>query len=515
MIDNPVETARLLVISHDSAVLSPIGSAAVSNSWRIEIATDAWDAIDRVQSDTRFDLLLLDLPKDHGAGLQIVRALRRIRPMAPIILIGHPGECDRKQESIRMGARDCLIRPFDDGQLEMAIRRNLRGTNEEMETNITSDDVEVVGDGKCFIGASPAMRKLRAQIAQLAESGVPVFLSGESGTGKETIARLLHTLSVRSGFEFAKVDCGTLPEDLLEAEIFGNKAADACASAKPNRGKLELCEKGTIFLDEITEMPLQLQSKLVQVLENGRLVRTGTSEVREVEVCVVAASSISIDQAVSERKLLADLSRKLRPYELQVPALRERRVELPFLSRHFMHRLAKQYGLPARELAPTVSAAWQAYEWPGNLKELEQSVKRYLITGDKELGLKHSAPHAQDASSNRLKKTNGDASTCQPSGGLYGYKSLRALLQGVKEEAEKNAIALALEKTGWNRKAAARLLKTSYRTVLYKIEQYRMSSPGSAPSLSTNGFGPGKAESRGDERAEVQMQDLSRLASGR
>jgi two-component system, NtrC family, response regulator AtoC len=498
MIKNSIDVTRLLVVSRDSAILRPLWSMGESNGWQLEIAADPWEAIDRAQSGATLDLLLLDLPQGSAEGLHSLRWLRRLRPSLPIILIGHPDDSGKKQESIRMGARDYVTRPIDDRQLEIVIRRNISMANEAAEADIASDDVEALSDESFFIGVSPIMRKLRAQAALLAETNVPVLILGEDGSGKETTARLVHSLSVRSGFEFAKVNCAALPGDLLERELFGSERKVANTPARTKTGKLELCARGTIFLDEITEMPPGLQSNLLQVLQNKRFVRPGTSEYVEADVRVVAASSVSVERAISEHRLSEDLYHMLSAYTIHVPSLRDRKEELSFLSRHFMHKLAKHYGLSPRQFSPAIIEAWQEYNWPGNLKELEHCVKRYLMVGDEELAFSKSrpgrdidAPEAHLSNGRNLNQVALKSSKIRTGGS--GSKSLRSLVQHVKAEAEKNAIAMALEKTGWNRKAAARLLKVSYRTVLYKIEQYQMTA--SDPSIFSRSSGFGAKES--------------------
>jgi two-component system, NtrC family, response regulator AtoC len=493
MIKNAIEAARLLVVSSDPSILRPLWSLGESNGWQLEIAVDPWDAIERTQSTARFDLLLLDLLQGNGDGLHCLRWLHRIRPSMAIVVLGHSDDLGRKREALRMGARDYLTRPLDDRQLEMAIQSNIYAADAVIEPEITSDDVEPVSHHSFFIGVSPVMRRLRAQAALLAEASVPVLILGEDGSGKETTARLIHTLSVRSGFEFAKVNCAALPADLLEGELFGGDRKGAGPVARTKTGKIELCAKGTIFLDEITEMPQSLQSKLVEVLRNKQFTRPGSYEIVEADVRVLAASSIKLERAVSEFGLSEELYHELSKYTLHVPSLRDRKEELSFLSRHFMHRLAKHYGLAAREFSPAIIEQWQAYHWPGNLRELEHCVKRYLMVGDGELAsgacqigtgfgfqefaLDRSGEGKQAASISNRFRTAGATS-----------KSLRSLVQSVKAEAERTAIAVALEKTGWNRKAAARLLKVSYRTVLYKIEQYQMTASDPSPLRMVSGF---------------------------
>jgi two-component system, NtrC family, response regulator AtoC len=481
VIANEIEIARVLVVSRDPEVLGPLWSIRGSNNWQLEIASNAWEAMASVQAGGALDLLLLDLPQRDAEVSHALRWLRRLRPALPIVLIGHPDDVGWKQELIRMGAHDFLAKPIDDRQLEIFIQHNLATAREANEMDFTSDDVEPVSDGSFFIGISPIMRALRAQAALLAEINVPVLILGEHGSGKETTARLVHKLSVRSGFEFATVNCAVLPGDLLERELFGYEKMPTTASSRTKPGKLELAAKGTILLNEITEMPLELQSKLLQVLQNKRFIKPGTSSFIEIDVRILAASPTNVERAVSENRLRKDLYDHLRPCTICVPPLRERKEELPFLSRHLMHQLAKQYGLPARDFSSAITDVWQAYNWPGNLGELEHLVKRYLMVGDKELACEWTRTYpeggAREPVSARLSSMNRLAPSLSQSGAsVTGFNSLRSLLQSVKSETERTAIAMALEKTGWNRKAAARALKVSYRSLLYKIDQYHMAS---------------------------------------
>ena len=453
MITDTVETERIVIVSSDTTVLRSIWSLGESHGWQLEITANAWEAMEKVQSGMRLGLLLLDLPYGNGDGLHIVRWLRRLRPGLPIVMTGHPGDDGRQQEAIRMGVGDYLIRPLNDRQIETAIQRNLSEPREATEIEIASDDIEPVSNNRFFIGISPIMRKLRAQAALLAEASVHVLILGEGGAGRETTARLVHRLSARSGFEFEKVNCAALPEDLLKKELFGYEKVGTTSPARTKYGKLDLCEKGTIFLHEITEMPLSLQSELLQVLQDRRFIRPGTSTFTEIDVRVIAASNRNIERAISENRLREDLYRLLSNYTIYIPPLRERKEELSFLSRHFMQRLAKHYGLTPREFSPATLAAWQAYNWPGNLRELEDSVKRYLMVGDEELafektpsnseGTVRNAARTSPCGSNHFPASRNQTGTVVPD-----PRTLRSLVQRVKSDAERNAIAAALQKTG-------------------------------------------------------------------
>jgi two-component system, NtrC family, response regulator AtoC len=513
-----VNTANLLVVSRDLGVLRLISSVGTANNWQLQTASNGWEAMERVQSGPAPDLLLLDLPAGDGDGLDVLRWLRRLRPVLRVILIGHQGDDHKRDESIRMGACEYLTRPIEDCQLQAIIESSLSAGSESPEVDITSDDVEALDADTYFVAISPVMRKLRAQAALLAEANVPVLILGERGSGKETIARLIHKLSVRSGFPIAKVNCSALPEDLLLRELFGHESVGAVGPGWKRPGKMELCAKGTLFLDDITEMPPALQSAIVQVIKNKRFIRPGTSTSIEADVRILAACPTG--ETIAERKLRDDFYNILSAYTIQVPPLRDRNEELPFLSRHFMHHLAKRYGLSPREFSPAILQAWQAYPWPGNLQELEHCVKRYLMVGDIELAFENGRAHPDRKASSVLGARPQligqlSPSPSQLSTDASGTRSLRSLLKSVKSEAERNAIANALERTGGNRKAAARLLNVSYRTVLYKIEQYKMIPPAPAQLPRVDGPRNGEAGIRKNVRTGFAGPDAKPLQDRR
>jgi two-component system, NtrC family, response regulator AtoC len=488
--ENATATVRLLVVSREPSVLRPLWSVGESNSWHLETAGSGWEALERIQSGAVPDLLLLDLPRGDADTLHVLRWLRRLRPELPIILLSHAEDISREKEAVRLGAQDFLVRPFDERQLESAIRRHLASSHDLAVGDCASENVEELGEEAFFVGATPVMQKLRAQAELLSQADVPVLIVGEPGAGRETTARLIHKLSVRSGFRFLKVNCAALPGDLLEKELFGYGGRLAKGGEPSVVGKLELCEKGTIFLDEIVEMPMSLQEKLLQVLQEKQFLKPGTATYFDVDVRVLVSSDINIERAPSENKLREDLYYRLSAFTVHVPALRQRRDEIQVLLQHFMHKLARHYGLPAREFSPAVLSECQHYSWPGNVSELENFVKRYLMIGDEEL---HTSNFGERGSAGKASPRGTPSNGVGKARAEYDEsngKSLKSLIRDVKSQAERNAIAAALERTGWNRKAAARLLKVSYRTMLYKIEQYRMSSsdPFSLPFVSGNGL---------------------------
>lgn len=485
MTQNTIETIRLLVVSREPAVLRLLGHLEESNSWHLETAASGWDAMERLQSGTTSQLLVLDLPRGDADGLHFLRWLRRLRPGLPVILLCHTDDAARGKEATCRGAGELIVKPFEADKLEYSIRRQL-GSPRSGDWDIARKNIEALGQDIFFVSASLIMQKLRAQAALLAKTDVPVLIAGETGSGKCTVASLIHQLSVRSGFKLLRVNCAEMPEAVLEVELFG--ASGVSSPRRTSLGQFAAGEKGTIFLEEITEMPAALQSRLLQVLQEQEAHTPVGTDAVPPDVRILAASSANLDRALAEKQLREDLYYRLSAFTVHVPPLRQRKDEIPILLSYFMHKLAKHYSLPARGFSSAVLDACQRYSWPGNLKELEAFVKRYLVAGEQELAPAETASNA--AGGNRvdsaLLRPQRVASTPLEGSGLGKNsrpESLKSLIQGIKSEAERNAIGVALTKTGWNRKAAARLLRVSYRTLLYKIEQYHMraSEPFLAP----------------------------------
>lgn len=475
MKETPPEAVCLLVVSRELSVLRSLWAIGEFNCWHLEAAESGWEALERLQSGLAPDLLLLDLPCDHGESLHVLRWVRRLCPELPIVLFFHPDEMAWEKEALCLGAQDVLMSPVEKNQLESVIRKHLSRCR-ETRGGFTSEAIEQLSEDTYFIDALPVTQKLRAQAELLAQADVPVLIMGESGSGRYTAARLVHQLSVRSGFKLLKVNCAALPAALLEQQLFGHSEVDN----RWNQGKLELCHRGTIFFDDVAEMPINIQEKLLHVIEEKQLSRPGTDSRVEVDVRVLAATDINVERALLEKKLREDLYYRLSAFTVHIPPLRQRKDEIPFLLQYFMKKYAKHYGLPEREFSKSLLDRCQQYCWPGNMRELESFVKRYLMIGDEQLS---SAGSDQSESTENMLSTPipyidmKRRSTDEFDNAVSEVTSLKSLIHNVKCEAERTAIEAALEKTGWNRKAAARLLQVSYRTMLYKIEQYHMRLP--------------------------------------
>jgi transcriptional regulator with PAS, ATPase and Fis domain len=309
------------------------------------------------------------------------------------------------------------------------------------------------------------MLEIESRCTLVARTDIPVLILGESGTGKEIAALFIHKMSARSGRPFLKVNCAAMPADLLESELFGYEQGAFTGALKSKPGKFEICNNGTIFLDEIGEMPPALQAKMLQVLQDGSFSRLGGRSSVKVDVRVIAATNIDIKSSIAQKTFREDLYYRLNGLSLNIPPLRERRDEIPILSQYFMRRVAAKYERDPLPISPALMQTLTSYSWPGNLRELENTIKRYLVLAD-EQSIIHEL--------NFQNSTDSSTSTKEENGGKGG---LKRLVRNLKDDAESAVIAQTLEDTGWNRKAAATDLQISYKALLYKIKQYNLVQP--------------------------------------
>ncbi len=437
----------------------------------METASTGEEALQRIDKGMEPDLVLLDVLMPGIDGLETLDQLRKKRPGIKVVMLSCVSDTKKVVQAMRLGAHDYLTKPFQKAELDAVIDQCLG----QGKIPASAGDVEDVGDDVFFIAASPAMRKIRSQAALVAHVDIPVLLLGESGTGKEVLARLIHKLSPRAHRTFLKVNCAAVPADLLESELFGYEPGAFTGATHAKPGKFELCNKGTILLDEIGEMPPALQAKLLHVLQDQQFSRLGSRTVIKVDVRILAATNIDIPQALATKRLREDLYYRLNAFTLQLPPLRERKEEIPILLKHFMAHMAEQYARPQLPLSPALLEACQRHSWPGNLRELNNFLKRYLILGDENLAAAELQPRPD---------SNGGAHA--EAGGRGGDSSggLKSLARNAKDEAEGEAIRQALEQTNWNRKQAAGLLQISYKALLYKIRQYGIADGKSHHKLS-------------------------------
>lgn len=459
------ESANILLVDDEPGMLRYIRTLLEVDEHKVETASTGEEALERVQKGMQPDLVLLDVLMPGIDGLQTLEQLRQMKPGVKVVMLSCVSDTRKVVQAMRLGAHDYLTKPFQKAELDAVIGQCLNAHQQSYP-----GEVEELADDVFFVAASPAMRKIRSQAALVANVDIPVLLLGESGTGKEVAARLIHKLSPRAHRTFLKVNCAAVPADLLESELFGYEAGAFTGATHAKPGKFELCNKGTILLDEIGEMPPLLQAKLLHVLQDQQFSRLGSRSVVKVDVRILAATNINIPEALATKRLREDLYYRLNAFTLNIPPLRERKEEIPILLKHFMSRMSERYARPSLPLSTNLMEACLGYSWPGNLRELSNFVKRYLVLGDEKLAVAELSPRNDGTGGMRADSSKDSSAT--DSGGL------KSLARSAKDEAEAEAITHALEQTNWNRKQAAVLLKISYKALLYKIRQYGIAQQG-------------------------------------
>jgi two-component system response regulator AtoC len=460
------EKQKIMVVDDEPSIRKYLRTLLEVDGFDVETLPNGKEALKEVGAGSRPDFIILDVLMPEMDGLETLRQLMQMDRSLNIIMLSCANEVTTVVEAIRLGALDYLTKPFEKPELDAAFLKCQQKQQLRSENQALREYCEALTEDISFLAASPQMLKIRQQILQIAPVDVPIFISGESGVGKEVVARMVHLRSKRQHQPFIKVNCAALPGELLESELFGFEQGAFTGAVRAKPGKFELANKGTIFLDEIAEMSPHLQAKLLHVLQDGQYSRLGARAVVNVDVRVLAATNMDVKEAMKTGRFREDLYYRLNVLSLHIPPLRERITEIPLLFRHFLVKYSEKYQKQAPDPSKGLLEAAARYPWPGNLRELENFVKRYVILEDDEgsfrellemTGQQQRMPVQEDAPPPK-------------------EQGLKALVRGLKDEAEMEAIAGALEKTNWCRKDAARMLGISYKALLYKMRQFNLDS---------------------------------------
>src|SRR6202451_3383098 len=455
---------KILVVDDEPSNRKYLQTLLEVDGFDVETVGSGKEALAKIGDGDRPDFIILDVLMPEMNGIDVLRELLQLDRSLNIIMLSCSNEVGTVVEAIRIGAHDYLTKPFEKSELEAAILKSHQKRKLKEENTALREYCEQITEDLSFLAASPQMVRIRQQILQIAPVDVPVFICGESGVGKEVVARMIHLRSTRRTQPFIKVNCAALPGELLESELFGFEQGAFTGAVRSKPGKFELASKGTIFLDEIAEMSPHLQAKLLHVLQDHQFSRLGGRQLIAVDVRVLAATNVEVQEAMKSGRLREDLYYRLNVLSINVPPLRERTTEIPLLFRHFLSKYSEKF--QKQQLTPSdhLMEAATRYPWPGNLRELENFVKRYVILEDDEGSFRELVEMA--AARQRTSPREEPAPARE--------QGLKALVRGLKDEAETEAIADALEKTHWCRKDAARMLGISYKALLYKIRQFNL-----------------------------------------
>ncbi len=432
------------------------------------------------------DVVLVEQESANSAEAELLRDLLKFAPVSSICMLMRSDEKGLRKEASEMGIRHFITLPINSGDIESLVESMTQPTAQEssikvdnaaseaahVKSNIPADmpalpQIEELGDNQYFLAASPAMLNIYRQVKLLADSDVPVLILGESGTGKEVIAHLIHKHSQRSRHKFLKVNCAALPADLLESELFGHQRGAFTGAIKDRAGKFEQANRGTLLLDEIGEMSAQMQAKILHVLQDGQFTRLGAQESSKVDVRVLAATNVHMESALLDKTFREDLFYRLSVFTISIPPLRERREEIPHLIEETIRRSPAEMssGCEVNFSSRLMDAALQ-YDWRGNLRELRNFVTRTMIMRD------------PDAAVRELEAKVGPPTEAvdpiSAERALLPCSGMRSIMRDVKDRTEAQLILDALEVSGWNRRHAAQYLNISYRGLLYKIQQHRL-----------------------------------------
>jgi two-component system, NtrC family, response regulator HydG len=371
---------RALIVDDDPEVLQVLDEFVKREGFDVTGAATLAQAREALEPDSP-DILLVDIHLPDGSGLELLDG-PQVRPAPEIVLITGDASVETAVDALRRGAADYLTKPLDFARLKMVLANLARMLEMKGEIGTLRTELRKMGRFGALIGSSPAMQRVYDLIGLVARSNVGVLITGETGTGKEMVAETIHSLSRRSKQPFVPVDCGAVSATLIESELFGHERGSFTGADRMHKGYFERANRGTLFLDEVTEMPAELQVKLLRVLESSTVMRVGGSESIKVDVRIVAATNRRPDEAVATGKLREDLLYRLNGFPIPLPPLRDRGDDIEALAEHFLAELNGPEG-PIKDLTPAGRERLRAYAWPGNVRELKNAVQRaFILAGE-------------------------------------------------------------------------------------------------------------------------------------
>lgn len=449
----------ILIVEDKESMAQMLKETLDAEGYRTIIALDGADGIKKIKTESP-DMVLTDLKLPGADGIEVLKASKQESQLRPVLLMTAHGSVDAAVKAMKEGAYDFITKPFNIDHLLMLIKRSLDNQRILTENIILKDVLSNRVGLPNIIGGSGAIMEAASKIKKAAPSKTTILLLGESGTGKELFARAIHHLSGRQAHPFVAVNSAAIPKGLLEAELFGFEKGSFTGADAKKPGKFELAHRGTLFLDEIGELDIELQAKLLRVIQEGEIERIGGTAPVKIDVRLVAASNKDLEKAVSDGSFRQDLYYRLNVFPIRIPPLRERPDDIPLLIDHFMDKLKTELNSPVTGISDDALELLKKYPWKGNVRELENTMERALILceGDKIL-----PEHVS-----LIRESEAEAPAVPMDGSLED--AARAALKA----AETERIRLALKETGGNKSKASLLLKVSYKTLLTKIKEYNI-----------------------------------------
>ena len=445
---------RILIIEDEKSLKDVLRILLDEEGYEITAAANGLEGMDYIQNDI-FDLVVTDIKMPKADGFEVLKKVKEISPSTIVIMITAFATTESTIEAMKLGAYDYIHKPFKIDEIRHVIQKAFEKKNLSEELSLLREKIKSSSGLENLVGKSLKMQELFTLIQKVAQSNSTVLITGESGCGKELVAAAMHNLSPRKHKNFVTINCATFPEGLLESELFGHVKGSFTGALYNKEGLFEVANRGSIFLDEIGEMPFSLQSKLLRVLENGTFRRVGGLNDITVDVRVISATNRDISEAVASGSFREDLFYRLNVVPLNIPPLRERPDDIPLLLDHFLSRASSN----TKKFSPEALRFLMNYSWKGNVRELENMVERTVLLTDREIILPEDLPEEI-------------CKAVEPRKHLPEISDEGIDLDGIMEQIEKNYLIKALEKTKGIKTEAAKLLNLSFRSFRHKLYKY-------------------------------------------
>ncbi len=467
--------ARLLVVDDDQASCRLVRAIFQADGIDVEMAHDGQAGLDRALTD-KPDAVLLDVRLPGLDGLEVLERIKAARPSLPVVMLTASKDVKTAVRATQLGASDYLTKPIDQDEVVLVVRRALEHQAlqlevEDLRRRVGTSEADQLAT---LMGPSQEIQNVIAQVSTVASSTFTVLILGETGTGKELVAQAIHRQSERRRKPFIALDCGAIPEQLLESELFGHEKGAFTGADRRKAGRFQVAEGGTCFLDEIGNMPLSLQAKLLRALESKQVQPVGAERASPIDIRFIAATNNDLQAKVSEGAFRADLYFRLAQYTIALPPLRDRRDDIAHLGRRFLAETSVELRRPVQELSAAAVELLERHGWPGNVRELRNVIRRAVLQSD---GMAISPAHLKAA----MKEVSSPGPRAASAAPAAQGRTLRQIAEDAARAAEREAILDVLRATNGNKSQAARALQTDYKTLHVKIKSFGIRARDFAP----------------------------------
>ncbi len=450
---------KILIIDDEKSILDLLSVVFKKEGYRVRATLSAKKALELLNKE-EFGLILTDIKLPEMSGFEILKRVRESKPDIAVVMITAYGNVKQAVEALKAGAFDYVVKPFDVDELKIIVAKALEKKRLQEENILLRKELKEKHSFETVIGKSKKIKQIYSMIEKIAGTDSTILVTGESGTGKELAARAIHSLGPREENRFVSINCGALPENLLESELFGHVEGAFTGAVADKVGLFEVAQRGTLFLDEVGEMAPWTQVKLLRTLQDKKIRRVGGTEEAAIDVRIIAATNQDLKKKISEGKFREDLFYRLNVISFEMPPLRERKEDVPLFVNHFLKKYSMEIGKSMKRITPDVMKLFESYPWPGNIRELENVIERTVAIEDRETITLDSLP---DELLTARKREETD---------LLFQKNF--CLTSFLDEAAQSYIKQARLLSGGNLKKTASLLGISYRNLRYLIDKYKL-----------------------------------------